>query len=115
MGPLTTKEIAVRMLQETGIPEPDTKQVRNLIGAVNRSLGHHIGKSVGGRVKARLFDGYCPLHPRCDIIQTAPMAGAGQVWVRLIFGWVLIGAAVVAGDLRPTRAHMGPRRSYNRV
>jgi hypothetical protein len=45
-GPLTTKEIAVRMLQETGIAEPATKQVRNLIGAVNRSLLRHVGKSV---------------------------------------------------------------------
>jgi hypothetical protein len=45
-GPLTTKEIAVRMLQETGIAEPDVKQVRNLIGAVNRSLLRHVGKSV---------------------------------------------------------------------
>jgi hypothetical protein len=45
-GPLTTKEIAVRMLQETGIAEPDTKQIRNLIGDVNRSLLRHVGKSV---------------------------------------------------------------------
>src|SRR5829696_4023958 len=31
---------------ETGITKPDVKQVRNLIGAVNRSLLRHVGGSV---------------------------------------------------------------------
>jgi hypothetical protein len=67
-GPLTTKEVAVRMLQETGIAKPDTKQVRNLIGAVNRSLKGHAGKSV-----ALVGEG---TPARWALIVECPLAGA---------------------------------------
>src|SRR5262249_10345171 len=45
-GPLTTNEIAFRLLQAHGIPEPTIAQVRNVFGAVNQSLGHHAGKTL---------------------------------------------------------------------
>jgi len=47
-GPLTTREIATRMLQDTGLSKPSIKQVRNLTGAVNRSLARNVGKLVAG-------------------------------------------------------------------
>ncbi len=47
-GPLTTKQIAVQMLKDTGLSQPSIKQIRNLTGAVNRSLARNIGKLVTG-------------------------------------------------------------------
>jgi hypothetical protein len=44
--PLTAREIVRSMFARLGIAEPTNKQVRNMLGAVHRSLMNHKGKSV---------------------------------------------------------------------
>jgi len=39
--PLTSKEIATRLLQERGIARPDRKMVRHMVGAVHASFRNH--------------------------------------------------------------------------
>ncbi|HWI28700.1 MAG TPA: hypothetical protein VN668_17120 [Stellaceae bacterium] len=41
--PLTSKEIATRLLQERGITLPDRKMVRHMVGAVHTSFRNHAG------------------------------------------------------------------------
>jgi hypothetical protein len=52
-GPLTTREIAVRMLRGRGVTAPTLKTVRDLVGAVHASLRNNEGKTIesqpGGR------------------------------------------------------------------
>jgi hypothetical protein len=45
-APLTTTEIVRAMLAKQGVAEPTGKQVRNMYGAIQRSLQSHDGRSV---------------------------------------------------------------------
>lgn len=45
-GPLTSKEIATRLLQGRGISRPDRKMIAHMVGAVHTSLRNHQGKTV---------------------------------------------------------------------
>jgi hypothetical protein len=55
-GPLTTKDICLQLLAAKGTAEPTREQVRDMIGAVHRSLVNHEGKpvaKVGDGIPAR--------------------------------------------------------------
>jgi hypothetical protein len=45
-GPLTTREIAVRMLRGRGVTAPTIKMIRDLVGAVHASLRNNEGNTV---------------------------------------------------------------------
>lgn len=45
-SPLTTREIAVRLLATKRVTEPTSEQMRDLIAGVRASLEHHEGKTV---------------------------------------------------------------------
>jgi hypothetical protein len=45
-SPLTTREIAVRLLAAKRVVEPTSEQMRDLIAGVRASLEHHAGKTV---------------------------------------------------------------------
>lgn len=45
-GPMTTKDICRRLLADKGVAEPTGAQIRNLVGAVHRSLQGHKGRTV---------------------------------------------------------------------
>lgn len=54
--PLTSPEVSVALLEKAGIAEPAVRQIRDMFGAVHRSLGNHQGKTierVGDGVPAR--------------------------------------------------------------
>src|SRR5437016_3552809 len=40
-APLTSREVARRLLKERGVAEPTAKQVRDMVGAVHRSLRNY--------------------------------------------------------------------------
>lgn len=44
--PLTSKEVATRLLEERGIAAPDRKAVRHMVGAVHASFLNHAGRVV---------------------------------------------------------------------
>jgi hypothetical protein len=44
--PLTTREIALRLLAKHGVTEPTIKNMRDMYGAIHRGLRNHTGKSV---------------------------------------------------------------------
>ena len=48
-GPLTSKEVAMRMLHAKGIAEPDRLIVRHMVGAVHVSFLNHRGRTVMAR------------------------------------------------------------------
>lgn len=50
--PLTSREISETLLRNTGIVEPTTKQIRDMVGSVHSSLRNHQGKTI-----ARVGDG----------------------------------------------------------